>query len=134
MHAERAAKVVVLTSEPLAADRLRTELRGDEEVLVVAPALHASGLRFWVSDADEAIGRAQWVARETVDSLERAGIDAAGDTGEGDPLQAVADALVSFPADEVLIFARPEEQQRYREQIDSGSLRERFGVAVRQVG
>ena len=36
------------------------------EVMVVAPALHESGLRFWVSDADEAIARADRVRRESV--------------------------------------------------------------------
>ncbi|GAC1435087.1 MAG: hypothetical protein NVSMB51_03750 [Solirubrobacteraceae bacterium] len=127
------AKVIVLTSEPLSAARLRQQLDEDDEVLVVAPALHASGLRFWVSDADEAIARAQSVARETVGSLEGVGIEAQGDTGEGDPLQAIADTLVSFAADRVLIFTRPEEEQRYREQIDSGELRKRFGVEVHQV-
>lgn len=125
-------KVIVLTSQPLSAARLREELAGDEEVLVVAPALHASGLRFWVSDADEAIARAQWVARETVENLERDGVAATGDTGESDPLQAVADVMVTFPADRVLIFSRPEEERRYHEQIDSGELRERFGVEVTQ--
>lgn len=129
---ETPKKVIVLTSEPLEAARLREELSGDEEVLVVAPALHASGLRFWVSDADEAIQRAEWVARETTGALRDAGVDAQGDTGEGDPLQAIADAMATFPADRVLIFTHPEDEHRYNEQIDSGELRERFGVDVSQ--
>lgn len=130
-------KVLVVASEPLTADRLRGALGSDDaedvEVLVVAPALHASGLRFWLSDADEAIARARWVAASTVDELKDAGIDARGDTGEGDPLDAVADVLVTFPAERVLLFARAEDEQRYREAIDSGELRERFGVAIEQV-
>ncbi len=129
--------MLVVASEPLTAERLRAALGGDNaedvEVLVVAPALHTSGLRFWLSDADEAIANARQVAAETVNELSNAGIDARGDTGEGDPLDAVADVLATFPAERVLLFARAEDEQRYREAIDSGELRERFGVAIEQV-
>ena len=54
-------KVLVIASEPISADRLRTALGNatdDAEVMVVAPALHRSALRFWLSDADDAIERA----------------------------------------------------------------------------
>jgi hypothetical protein len=40
--------------------------------MVVAPALHRSALRFWLSDSDEAIERAELVQHETVEG----GIDA----------------------------------------------------------
>jgi hypothetical protein len=46
------------SAEPISADRLRAAFAGtpdDAEILVVAPALHRSALRFWLSDADEAI-------------------------------------------------------------------------------
>lgn len=127
-------KVLVVTTKPLTADRLRAALGSDDvEVVVLAPALHASGLRFWLSDADEAIARARWVAASTVDALSDAGIEARGDTGEADPMDAVADVLVTFPAERILLFARPEDDQRYREAIDSGDLRKRFGIAIEQV-
>lgn len=130
-------KVLVVASEPLTADRLRAALgsddAGDVEVLVVAPALHASGLRFWLSDADEAIGRARWVADTTVEELHEAGVDARGDTGEGESLDAIADVLVTFPAERILLFARPKDEQRYKEEIASGELRERFGVEIEQI-
>jgi hypothetical protein len=58
----------------------------DAKISVVAPALHRSVLRFWLSDADEAIRRAQLVQRETVEGLDDAGLDARGDTREGDPV------------------------------------------------
>ena len=77
-------KVLVVASEPISADRLRAAFGGqadDAEVLVVAPALHRTALRFWLSDADEAIRRAQLVQRETVEGLDDAGLDARGDTG-----------------------------------------------------
>ena len=40
-------------------------------------------------------------------------MDAAGDTGESDPLQAVADALAAFPADRIVVFAHPQGQRAY---------------------
>ena len=57
-------KLLVLTSEPVSADQLRAALPADTdpsdaEVMVVAPALHKNALRFWFSDADEAIGKAE---------------------------------------------------------------------------
>jgi hypothetical protein len=51
---------LVIASEPMSGDRLRAARRGtidDAEIMVVAPALHRSALRFWLSDADDAIRR-----------------------------------------------------------------------------
>jgi hypothetical protein len=97
--------VLVTASEPVSAVRLRAALGGatdDAEVVVVAPALRRSALRLWLSDPDEAIRRAASVQRETVEGLHDAGLDAHGDTGESDPVKAVEDVLVSFPAERTL--------------------------------
>jgi hypothetical protein len=90
-------KLLVITSEPITADHLRDADRirrsrrrrgaGDR------PALHRSALRFWLSDADEAIARAQSVQQDSVDQLDSEGITAKGDTGESEPLAAIADTL-----------------------------------------
>ena len=128
-------KLLVLTTEPVSAEQLRAALPpgsdpSDAEVMVVAPALHKSALRFWVSDADEAIGKARAVQSETIEQLGDAGISASADTGEGDPLEAVEDALRTFDADRIVIFAHPDNQQLYREDVDDTELRERFGIPV----
>jgi hypothetical protein len=65
-------KLLVLTSEPISAQQLRDALPGDlepqdAEVMLVTPAFHDSALRFWVSDADDAIARADAIRRESVD-------------------------------------------------------------------
>jgi hypothetical protein len=128
-------KVLVIASEPISADRLRAALgdaTDDAEIMVVAPALHRSALRFWLSDADEAIRRAELVQRETVEGLDDEGLDARGDTGEGDPFKAVQDVLVTFPADRIVLFSRPASEQRYDEAIDADELRERFGLPVQR--
>jgi hypothetical protein len=128
-------KVLVIASEPISADRLRAALGNttdDAEIMVVAPALHRSALRFWLSDSDEAIQRAELVQRETVEGLDDEGLDARGDIGEGDPVKAVEDLLVTFPADRILIFSRPVSERRYDEGIDADALQERFGVPVQR--
>src|SRR5437763_16643845 len=99
-------RVLVLTSEPVDAALLRAALGGDArdaEVRVVSPALQDSPLRFWMSDVDEAIARAREEEEETVERLDEAGVDAAGDTGVRDLLQAAADALPQFPADRSVV-------------------------------
>jgi hypothetical protein len=128
-------KLLVLTSEPISADQLREALPGgvdvaQAEVLVVAPALQESGLRFWMSDADEAIARAEEVRRQTVENLGEQGVPASGNTGESDPVQAIQDALQSFPADRVVVFTRSDHDQSYREDVDQAEIEERFGIPV----
>jgi hypothetical protein len=128
-------KVLVIASEPISADRLRAalgETTDDAEILVVAPALHRSALRFWLSDADEAIQRAELVQRETIEDLDDAGVDAHGITGESDPVQAVEDALVMFPAERIVLFSRPDSARRHDESIDADALQQRFGVPVQR--
>ena len=125
-------KVLVLASEAINAEALREALGDDvreAEVLVVSPALQESRLRYWIGDADEAIARAEEVQEETVERLEEEGIDAAGDTGESDPLQAIEDALVTFDADRIVIFSHPEGDRAYQEE-DLDRASERFGVPV----
>jgi|SRR5947209_18068821 len=127
-------KILVLAGEPVSADRLREALGDDAdptsaEVMVVAPALQDSAIRFWFSDVDEAIARAQSVRQETVESLSEDGISPQSDTGEADPAKAVEDALQTFPADRILIFTAPG-APHYREDVDPAELGRRYGIPV----
>jgi hypothetical protein len=128
-------KLLVLTSEPISAGQLRDAVGSDidptdAEVMVVAPALQPSPIKFWFSDADDAIARADQVRRETVEQLGSSGVAAAGDTGESDPVEAVGDALATFPADRIVLFTHAGSTERYREDLDVDELRERFGLPV----
>src|ERR1700761_4723451 len=130
-------RLLVLTSEPVSAGQLRDALPGDvdptdAEVMVVAPALHESALRFWLSDADEAIARADEVRRRSVEQLGAEGVSAAADTGESNPEKAVEDVPKTFPADRILVFTHTADEQRYREDVDPDALQSRFGVPVTQ--
>jgi hypothetical protein len=126
-------KLLVLTPEPVDADLLRATL-GDEvegaEVLVVSPATNRSKLAFWVSDSDDAIVEADAAQEETVERLESAGIDAAGDTGESEPAVALQDALATFPADRIVVFSHPESDRDYREDEGLAEAEARYGIPV----
>ena len=93
------------------------------DVLVVAPALN-SWLRRWVSDEDRARRRAGERASAWVERIARDGGHAEGHVGDADPLRAIADALVTFPADEILIAGLP---TTTAEELASRT-RERFGL------
>ncbi len=126
-------KILVLTSEPVEGDLIRAavgEEAADSEVMVVSPALHDSPVRFWASDSDEAIARAQHVQEETVERLEEEGVDAAGDTGESDPIVALEDALATFDADRIVVFTHPDDQRAYREEQLTEEAERRFGIPV----
>jgi nucleotide-binding universal stress UspA family protein len=98
------------------------------EVLVVAPAVN-SRLRRWLSDEDEARRRAQQLAAAIVDLLARVGVQAEGRVGDADPLLAIADALPTFPADEIVIAGRPEQVR----ELDTllVRVRDRFALPIR---
>jgi hypothetical protein len=124
-------RVLALVSEPVSGEALRRAI-GDEpaseaEVLVVAPALNTR-TRYLFSDTDPAIARAEEVEQETVERMGEEGIDAAGDTGESDPLLALQDALVTFDADEIVLFTHPGDEESVAE-----AARERFGKPVEHV-
>jgi nucleotide-binding universal stress UspA family protein len=79
----------------------------DAEVLVVAPAMN-SWLRRWLSDEDAARKQAEGRAAAVVAHLEIRGVHAEGRAGDSDPLLAIADALPTFRADEIVIAAGPD--------------------------
>ena len=126
-------KLLVLTPEPVDAGMLRSTLGDDvegAEVLVVSPATNQSKLAFWVSDPDQAIAEADTAQEETVERLEEDGVDAAGDTGESEPVVALEDALATFAADRIVVFSHPEGDRDYREDDGLADAEARFGVPL----
>jgi hypothetical protein len=73
-------------------------------VLVVVPALN-SWLRRWASDDRRARCLAAKRMRAFIEQFELRGVHAEGRIGDSDPLLAIADALTTFPADEIVIAA-----------------------------
>jgi hypothetical protein len=105
----------------------------DADVVVVAPALTRSRLRFWVSDTDGARRQAERRLGATIASLEALGVEARGSVGDPDPVQAVEDALRGFAADEVLVYAHHTEASSWLERDVVAKLRERHGVPVERI-
>jgi hypothetical protein len=128
-----AKKILAVVTEPVSGEALKSavgqETAEDAEVLVVAPALN-SRLKFWTSDSDEAIARAEQVEQETVERLDEEGIDAAGDTGESDPLLAIQDALQTYPADEIVLCTHSSGGRNWQEEGVVDEARKRFGKPV----
>jgi hypothetical protein len=126
----------MLVSEPTSGDVLKSaigeEAAEDAEVLVVAPALN-SRTRFFASDPDPAIRRAEEVAQESSERMEEEGIDAAGDTGESDPLQALEDALVTFKADEIVLCTNAGGERNWLEEGIVDDAKQRFTIPVRHL-
>jgi hypothetical protein len=127
-------KVLVLATDTVGADDVRGALSGEDlartEVLVVSPAVNESPVAFWVSDSDEAIADAESVAEATADALRDRAARATATTGDSEPLVALQDALATFPADRILVFARDDEHARYREDDTFAEAERRFGVPV----
>jgi hypothetical protein len=125
-------KILAVVSEPVSADALRNAVGDDAqdaEVMVVAPALNTKR-RFFLADPDPAIDRAEAVQEETVERMDEAGVDAAGDTGESDPLLAIQDALQTFPADQIVLFVHPGGERNWLEEGLVEEARERFEPPV----
>jgi hypothetical protein len=99
---------------------------GDADVFGVAPALN-SRLRHWLSDDYGARRTAAERLVTCLDRLERAGVRARGSVGDADPLQAIADALPTFAADEIVIAAHPEGSHELADQLASRA-RKRFAL------
>jgi hypothetical protein len=104
----------------------------EAEVLVVAPALN-SWLRRWTSDEDDARRRADERVAAFADDLERRGIHADRRIGDADPVQAIADALATFPADEIVIAGAQERSTRLADGLASRARR-RFALPISRAG
>ena len=128
-------KILALVSEAISADALRSAIgdgADDAEVLVIAPALN-SKTRYILADPDPAIDRAEAVQQETVERLGEEGIDAAGDTGEEDPLLALQDALATYDADEIVLFTHAGGEQNWQEEGVVEEAEGRFKAPVRHI-
>src|SRR4051794_1522532 len=89
---EMPKKILAMVSEPVSGEALKNAIGRERaeaaEVLVVAPAL-STRRHLLFSDVDGAIERAEEVQEETVERMTEEGVDAAGDTGDSDPLLAI---------------------------------------------
>jgi hypothetical protein len=134
---EDVRRILVIANETVGGERLREEIKRrsegyDEEVLVVCPALN-SPIRHWASDEDGARAQAQQRLSASLARLRQLGIDAKGEVGDGEPLQAMEDALRLFGADEIIISTHPEGRSHWLERGIVEGAKERFAVPITHV-
>ncbi len=135
--AENERRILVIANETVGGaellDVLTRKAEGvREEILVVCPALN-SVVRHWASDEDGARAAAQQRLDRSLARLAEQGIEARGEVGDGDPLQAMEDALRTFGADEIVISTHPEGRSHWLERNVVGQARERFDVPITHV-
>ena len=134
---ENERRILVVANETVLGSNLRECIRAksegyEEKVLVVSPALN-SPLKHWVSDEDGARVAAQERLERSLGRLRELGIDASGEIGDADPLQAIEDALRTFGADEIVISTHPEGRSNWLERGVVSGARERFAVPITHV-
>ena len=135
--AEPTHKVLVIANETVGGDELLALLGTrstdvDEQVLLVCPALN-SRVRTWTSDEDPARAGAQERLDASLSRLAEAGVSARGEIGDGDPLQALEDALREFPADEIVVSTHPPGRSNWLEQGVVEQARQRYDVPITHV-
>jgi hypothetical protein len=125
-------RLLVVAVSPVDESALRKEVRehtGGEaaEVHIVAPAPHTSRLQRLTGAVDEARAEAEGVAREAAEAVKgTASVET--EVGDPNPLQAIEDALRSFPADELIIVTRPGSEADWVEEDRTQETLERLGV------
>jgi GABA permease len=136
-HPEGERRILVIANETVGGEELLSLLTRkatdvQEHVLVVCPALN-SPLKHWVSDEDQARVAAQKRLDRSLAAMREAGIDARGEIGDSDPLQAIEDAIRTFAPDEVVISTHPPGRSHWLERGIVEATRERFVVPVTHV-
>ena len=130
-------RILVVANETVGGGPLRDRIRERSEgvraeVLVVAPALNTP-IRHWASDEDAARATAETRLEDSLERLRAGGVDARGEVGDSEPLQAIEDALRTFGADEIIISTHPEGRSQWLERGVVTAARERFAVPITHV-
>ncbi len=127
-------RILVVANETIEGEVLHKAIQDSAaaEVHVIAPALN-SRLRHWVSDEDEAHRSAGDRLAACLARLRNAGLDARGSVGDADPLQALADGLHFFPADEIIIATHPEGRSHWLARNLVDRARSRFAQPILHV-
>jgi hypothetical protein len=113
-------RALVVANEKIAGDQLvgavlRHLGEGVEELFVVAPALADSALDHIMGDVDAAIPAARERLEATLQEFRESGVDARGEVGDSDPIQAISDEIVKFDPDQILVVAHPDDEGAFAE-------------------
>ena len=114
------AGIVATIAEPLLEDK-------NGGVMLLAPA-RGRLLDRWTDDLERAQFESQRLLTVSVATLAAAGVPAEGRVGDGDPVQAVEDALRSYPATAVVVVSEPG-----RDEAALAALEHRLPLPLRRV-
>jgi hypothetical protein len=128
-------RILVVTTAPVQGEALRDRVlehagSGNPEVKVVATASDLSPLDWLANDEDdaraEAESRAVGVGRAVAPEAERT----EAEVGDTDPVQAIEDALRIFPADELVLVTRKDDEAGWLEEGAADEALARFNLPV----
>ena len=117
---------------PALCAEVRAHAEGAADVHVVAPVL-GSPMHRWTSDDSEDRALAEERLEASVSCLRKHDLRAHGTLGDGDPVQAIADALYEFPAEEIVICLEEPERAHWLRKGVVERARERFQVSVTEL-
>jgi hypothetical protein len=120
------------TSPVLLAELRHRAQRGPVTFSLLVPILN-SRLRHWLSDIDEAHSTAVACAEHTQAVMAKHGLPMRVQVADSVPLQAIADELSRFPADELIIATLPVARSHWLERDMSRQVRQRFELPVLHV-
>lgn len=125
-------RLLVVITVDVADDALRELVRSlggdDAEVLVVAPASGVSRLDWLTNAEDDAHAEAASIAEGAAAATRTTTVEA--QVGDSDPLRAIEDALRTFPADEIVLVTRPDDQAGWLEEGIGDKAQARLSLPV----
>jgi hypothetical protein len=128
-------RLLVVTTTEVEPTALQERIRGHAggeaaEIKIVAPAADVSPLKWLANDDADARGGAEQIVSSAASAADAEGSVVETEVGDSDPVQAIEDALRTFPADEVVVITRAGEAANWLEADAGAAARERFGVPV----
>jgi hypothetical protein len=100
--------VLVVSTVEYAEDVLRPHVGDADKIKVVVPVVRQN-LLDWLANDEKAFSHAQRVADDTAARLPGDTVEAVA--GEADVELAIRDALATFPADEIVVAVRPDDEE-----------------------
>jgi hypothetical protein len=102
----------------------------DAELRVVATASDLSPLAWLATDEDKARREAGQRAADVGEAVAPEADEVETEVGDTDPVQAIEDALRTFPADELLLVTRPDDAAGWLEEGAAAEALARFSLPV----
>jgi hypothetical protein len=123
--------VLVVVTSDVSAEEINPTIADwfgdDTEVQVVAPASGLSRLAWLTNAEDDARADAATRAHGVAQAISPASLETVGDP---DPLRAIADALRTFPAEQIVVVTRIDDEVSWLEQGVAAAAEARFEVPV----